>query len=161
LNQRQKVLKPFFILTFFTSSFLLLPGIQINNVVIHRLRAIMSLDIPEKKYEYLDHTADVQLHAWGNSLKESFEQIAMSMFGYMTDIETVEMLSSETIEFRMDADDDILNFLFKWLDEWLFMFSAEPFFIPRKIEIKEFDAEKGYVKATGYGEEFKLGKHPQ
>ena len=119
------------------------------------------LNIPEKKYEYLDHTADVQLHSWGETLAESFEQVAMAMFGYMTDIETVQMLSEETIEIQMDAEDDLLNFLFKWLDEWLFLFSAEPFFIPRRIVIEEFDVEKGYVKAVGYGEEFDLAKHPQ
>ena len=37
-------------------------------------------------YEYLDHTADVQLHAWGPTLKESFEQCAKAMFGYITEL---------------------------------------------------------------------------
>ena len=37
-------------------------------------------------YEYLDHTADVQLHAWGPSLKEAFEQCAKAMFGYITEL---------------------------------------------------------------------------
>ena len=103
----------------------------------------------------------MQLHSWGDSLKESFEQLAMSMFAYMTDIETVKMTATQEIEIHLDAEDDILNLVYKWLDEWLFVFSAEPFFIPRKICIQEFDPDKGYVKAIGYGEEFSLQKHPQ
>ena len=121
----------------------------------------MSSEIPDKKYEYLDHTADVQLHSWGDSLKESFEQIALAMFAYMTDIETVEMTREETIEIQLDAEDDTLNLVFKWLDEWLFLFSAEPFFIARKVVIEEFDLEHRYIKAKGYGEQFNLAKHPQ
>lgn len=117
--------------------------------------------IPPKKYEYLDHTADVQLHSWGETLKESFEQLAVSMFGYMTEIDKVQMTTTHEIEIHMDAEDDILNLVYKWLDEWLFNFSAEPFFIARKVIIDEFDIEKGYIKATGYGEQFSLDKHPQ
>jgi SHS2 domain-containing protein len=118
--------------------------------------------IPDKKYEYLDHTADVQLHSWGSSMKESFEQIAMAMFGYMTDIETVEIMQTQEIEVQLDEEeDDLINLVYHWLDEWLFTFCAEPFFIPRKVLIKEFDLEKRHIKAVGYGEQFSLEKHPQ
>ncbi len=122
---------------------------------------IESKIIPERKYEYLDHTADVQLHSWGSSLKESFEQIAMAMFGYMTEIENVEMNSSQEIEINLEEGNDLLNLVYHWLDEWLYVFCAEPFFIPRKIVIKEFDISKRYIKAVGYGEQFDLSKHPQ
>ncbi|VEN57140.1 unnamed protein product [Callosobruchus maculatus] len=56
------------------------------------------LKLPPCKYEYLDHTADVQLHAWGDSLKEAYEQCGIAMFGYMTELPTVEIKQSAEIE---------------------------------------------------------------
>ena len=116
------------------------------------------LSIPEVKYEYLDHTADVQLHSWGNDLKEAFENVAIAMFGYMTEIDSVDMCNKINIEAQ---GDDMESLLFHFLDEWLFLFSAEPFFIPRKIVITSFDRESFKINCTGYGEEFDLQKHPQ
>ncbi|XP_034269098.1 protein archease isoform X3 [Pantherophis guttatus] len=68
------------------------------------------------------------LHAWGDTLEEAFEQCAMAMFGYMTDTETVEPL--DTVEVEAEGH-DMLSLLFHFLDEWLYKFSAEEFFIPR------------------------------
>nr|CAD7432362.1 unnamed protein product [Timema monikensis] len=107
---------------------------------------------------YLDHTADVQIHAWGDSLEEAFEQSAMAMFAYMTEIEYVQMTESQDIEAE---GHDMLSLLFHFLDEFLFLFCAEPFFIARKVKILEFDRENFRIKARGYGEEFVIGKHPQ
>jgi SHS2 domain-containing protein len=56
----------------------------------------------------------VQLHSWGNSLKESFEQIGIAMFGYMTDIETVEMSSTQDLEISLDESDDVVNLVYHW-----------------------------------------------
>ncbi|KAK7790910.1 hypothetical protein R5R35_000920 [Gryllus longicercus] len=115
-------------------------------------------EIPDCKYEYLDHTADVQLHAWGDTLAEAFEQCAMAMFGYMTEIDSVEMLETQEIEAE---GHDMLSLLFHFLDEFLFLFCAEPFFIARKVKILEFNREEFKIRAQGFGEEFQLGKHPQ
>ncbi len=116
-------------------------------------------DIPEgSKFEFLDHTADVQLHAWGATLKESFEQVALSMFAYMTEISKVEKLKTVTIEAE---GDDMLSLLYHYLDEFLFVFSADPFFIPREVTIEELDIKNFKIKATGHGETFDLTKHPQ
>jgi len=120
---------------------------------------------PPFGYEYLDHTADVQLHAWGNSLKQAFEQCAIAMFGYMTELDTIEEVSSYTIE---STGHDLQSALYNFLDEWLFCFSADPFFIPFKVEIIEFtrnpnaeQEEDISIKAVGFGETFSLDKHPQ
>lgn len=43
----------------------------------------------------LDHTADVQCHAWGESLKEAFEKMGECMVNYMTDISLVEINEEE------------------------------------------------------------------
>lgn len=87
------------------------------------------------------------------------------MFGYMTDLDLVEECSTETIE---ASGHDLQSALFNFLDEWLFTFSAEPFFIPFKVEITEFsrtkisdDEENIVIKAVGFGETFSLDKHPQ
>ncbi|XP_067666955.1 protein archease-like [Haliotis asinina] len=116
-------------------------------------------EIAEVKYEYLDHTADVQLHTWGDSQQEAFEQMATAMFNYMTtDYDTVEMLEVHEIEAE---GEDMKSLLFHFLDEFLFLFSAEPYIIPRVVKITEFDTENFRIKAEGYGEPFDISKHPQ
>ena len=118
-----------------------------------------------------------RLHAWGDSLKEAFEQCVMSMYGYMTEIDKVDIEGSEEIEAQ---GQDLPSLLFHFLDEFLFLFSAEPFFIARvsiqqvksvshlvtqpyfqKVVITEFDLDNFKIRATAYGETFNLSKHPQ
>ncbi|KAL2296040.1 hypothetical protein Nmel_017573 [Mimus melanotis] len=154
-----------------------------------------------KKYEYLDHTADVQkiwffllclnshvlishlhvtlglflfvviqydipvvipcvfrLHAWGDTLEEAFEQCAMAMFGYMTDTGTVEPV--DTVEVLAEGH-DLLSLLFHFLDEWLYKFSADEFFIPREVKVLHIDRMQFKIRSIGWGEEFSLDKHPQ
>lgn len=91
-------------------------------------------ELPKVQYEYLDHPADVQLHAWGETLDAAFEQVTMAMFAYMTDITTV------TIESHIDIQVeglDMESLLYQMMDEFLFNFSAEPFFIPRVSFFRE------------------------
>merc|ERR1712228_937091 len=112
----------------------------------------------EIKYEYLDHTADIQLHSWGNTMKEAFEQISVAMFGYMTDLETVEYIKS----FEINAKGhDMDSLLFHFLDELLVAFSIEEYLLFKDIQITEFDSNNFIIKAIGFGEHMDLSKHPQ
>lgn len=82
------------------------------------------------------------------------------MYGYMTDLATVEIKQSSEIE---ATGHDLESLLFHFLDELLFLFSCEPFLICSKVTITEFitEGEEYRIKCKCYGEEFQLGKHPQ
>jgi len=109
-------------------------------------------------YEYLDHPADIQLHSWGRTLKEVFEQVAVSMFGVMTELETVDPLHEENVE---ATGHDMKSLLYNFLDECLFVFSVEPFLCACIVQITEFDEQNFSIKAILKGESFDLSKHPQ
>lgn len=100
----------------------------------------------------------MQLHSWGSDLKEAFEQNGMAMFGYMTEIETVDILEKHEIEAHAD---DLDGLLYHFLDELLFLFSAEPFLICKKLIITDLNLETFTIKCSCYGEPFDLSKHPQ
>eukprot|EP00824_Muranothrix_gubernata_P003961 TRINITY_DN1507_c0_g1_i3.p2 TRINITY_DN1507_c0_g1~~TRINITY_DN1507_c0_g1_i3.p2 ORF type:complete len:180 (+),score=35.60 TRINITY_DN1507_c0_g1_i3:2-541(+) len=100
----------------------------------------------EKKYEYLDHTADIQLHSWGKDVREAFEQVVVAMFGYMTELECVECTSTTEIEAN---GHDMLSLLFAFLDEWLYTFSTT-FFVAKECYITEFDRETWRIRARGW-----------
>lgn len=102
--------------------------------------------------------SECRLHAWGDTLQEAFEQCGVAMFGYMTEIESVELKQC----FKITASgDDIESLLFHFLDELLFLFSAEPFLVCGKLEISKFDLVDFEIDCLCYGEPFQLGKHPQ
>lgn len=82
----------------------------------------------------------------------------MAMFGYMTELDYVSVETCYQIEAK---GDDVEGLLFHFLDELLFLFSAEPFLICRRLEITKFDLENFEIECKCYGEPFDLDKHPQ
>eukprot|EP01113_Clastostelium_recurvatum_P035941 TRINITY_DN5061_c0_g1_i1.p2 TRINITY_DN5061_c0_g1~~TRINITY_DN5061_c0_g1_i1.p2 ORF type:complete len:149 (-),score=53.21 TRINITY_DN5061_c0_g1_i1:66-512(-) len=109
------------------------------------------------KYEYRDHTADIMLHAWGDTTSEAFEQTALAMFNYMVELDSVkdETKTEHTIEVE---GHDMNSLLFAFLDEWLFVFSTE-FLVCKRFHILEFDRENWKIKCKGTGETFDKKKH--
>ncbi|KAM5248174.1 protein archease isoform 2-T2 [Ctenodactylus gundi] len=110
------------------------------------------------KYPPVIRKYECELHAWGSTLEEAFEQCAMAMFGYMTDTGTVEPL--QTVEVETQGD-DLQSLLFHFLDEWLYKFSADEFFIPREVKVLNIDQRNFKLRSIGWGEGFSLSKHPQ
>ncbi|EFJ53137.1 hypothetical protein VOLCADRAFT_102758 [Volvox carteri f. nagariensis] len=107
------------------------------------------------KFEYLDHTADVQLHAWGNNLTEAFENCALAMFNYMSPLEHVR--PRETRSYRAEGH-DLPSLLFSFLDELLFVFATE-LFLAVEVHIQSFDRTSFVIEAEGVGEAFNRDIH--
>ena len=76
------------------------------------------------RWEYLDHTADVQLHASGPTLEVAMGALGQSLFGYMTDLERVEPDDARAQSFEVRGH-DLPSLLFAFLDELLFRFAVD------------------------------------
>jgi len=116
-------------------------------------------------YEYLDHTADVQIHAWGPSLGDAFAQAALGMFGYMTEPDGIAISAAPGGARFVDATGhDAVTLLFNFLDACLYAFASDDF-VARDMRVVEFCAGAGgggySIRAAAYGERFELGRHAQ
>jgi len=110
-----------------------------------------------KGFEYLDHTADVYIKAYGKDLNEAFENAARAMFNIMTDIEKI---SPKIVREMNIKENDLEALLYSWLENLLILFDSEGL-IFSKFEVK-IEKENGYysLKGKAWGEEFDPKKHP-
>lgn len=111
-------------------------------------------------FEFLEHTADVYIAAYGEDLSEAFENAALAMFETMTNTADVEPKIEEGIEVEGDDEQALL---YNWLEELLVRFEVENMLYSK---FKVLSIEKGAngkfrLKAKAYGEPFNPDKHRQ
>mmetsp|Transcript_41862 Transcript_41862/g.82055 ORF Transcript_41862/g.82055 Transcript_41862/m.82055 type:complete len:413 (-) Transcript_41862:9-1247(-) len=133
-------------------------------------------------YEYCDHTADVQLHAWGRTLEESLEGLVVGMFGYMTDLEKIDEVvgraefevetgrgrnvtpsvgGDDSEPFRVVAQGhDLHSLIFNFLDGWLLRFHTESFVVKR-VHVTGLDTKSFTISSIAVGDKFDLSRHTQ
>lgn len=101
-------------------------------------------------YEYLEHTADLKIRSWGDTLEEAFSNTLYAIIDFMTDRETVVRRVEKTIQLKAC---DLPALLYLWLEEFLFLMDSE-FYIPNVVNKIEIDKlSKGYtLKATVSGD---------
>ncbi|HDM89067.1 MAG TPA: archease [Candidatus Bathyarchaeota archaeon] len=112
-----------------------------------------------KGFEFLEHTADIYIAAYGENIAEAFENAARAMFETMTNIDSVSPESKEIVEVK---GKDKMELLYNWLEELLIRFDVYGK-LYSKFDIKEIsNTPDGYVlKAIIYGEPFNPSKHMQ
>jgi len=116
----------------------------------------------EKGFEFLDHTADVLVKAWGRTLPDALSEIARGMFEIMTDTSKIEPTTAVEIEV---CGFDLENLVYRWLEELLYYHDSKylvfgEFQVVSIEEKSSGDNEKNIcLKAIVKGEVFNRDKH--
>ncbi len=107
-----------------------------------------------KGFEFFEHTADVGIRAYGDTLEEAFEEAARGVFEVMTDTSKVEPIYCVDINvFGYDLE----NLLYKWIEELLYYYDSE-LLLFSKFDIK-IDEENVTLTGRACGEKFDPNKH--
>ncbi len=121
---------------------------------------------PQKKFKFLEHTADIKFQAFGKSYEEVFENSALALKESICGKIKVKEIKSRIIKSR---GKDFESLLYSFLEEIIYLLEAENFLISKvkEIKIKNFelkavisgDKASSYnfnnkVKAVTYNEMF-------
>ncbi len=111
------------------------------------------------KFEFLEHTADTYIRAYGTSMKQAFENAALAMFETMTDIGKIKKITEETMD--VEAEDQYA-LLYNWLEALLVKFETQGM-LYSQFEIFDWQesTENFKIKARIWGEKFDPKLHPQ
>ena len=109
--------------------------------------------ILKKRFEPLEHPSDVGITAFGESLKEAFENAAYGMFAIMSDPDKLKSKLSFDIKTKA-SDKEAL--LINWLNELIYLEDTN------KVLLKEFKIDKiseTELKARVFGEKIDPKRH--
>lgn len=111
----------------------------------------------KKRFELLEHTADLYIAAYGKTLEEAFENAAYATFEGMTNLDNVERRFEETVKAE-GYDEKAL--LYNWLERLLIKFDVTGRLYSR---FRISDIERGpsgfKLKAKIWGAPFNPQKH--
>lgn len=106
-----------------------------------------------KRFELIDHTADIGLVAYGKSLAEAFANAAYGLFSIIAELRAVKEVESRALEL---SEDDPESLLFEWLNSLIYLFDVE-LLLFKRFEIANFDGKR--LRATCYGEKYDPSRH--
>ena len=113
----------------------------------------------KRKFEFLEHMADIYVVAYGGSVEQAFENAALATFEVMTDTDKVDPTVAESVEVA-GADEHAL--LYNWIEDLLIRFDLQGI-LYAKFKLDPIQKTGGQLKLTGtiHGEKFDPKKHPQ
>ncbi|WGI17445.1 archease [Methanonatronarchaeum sp. AMET-Sl] len=109
-----------------------------------------------EKFKFLEHTADAQFIAYGQTLNQAFENVGLATFEVMMDTDLIEDIEKTEIQV---VGDEIDALVYDWLSELIFLFSAENM-VFNKFNVEIIEKEKRFqLDAVVWGEKIDMEKH--
>ncbi len=108
-----------------------------------------------KRYEYLEHTGDIGIRAYGSTLEELFINAAQGLFEAIADLSTVGTTTQTEIDVSAESLEELMVV---WLDELNFRHEVEEIFF-QGVEIREISEAPCRLTAVAYGEPVDFTKH--
>lgn len=108
-----------------------------------------------KRYEYLEHTGDIGIRAYGGTLEELFINAAQGLLETIADLSTVGTTKETQIEVSAESLEELMV---AWLDELNFRHEVEESFF-RQVEIRKFSQAPHRLVAVAFGEPADFAKH--
>lgn len=108
-----------------------------------------------KGYEYIEHTGDIGIRAYGGKLEELFINAAQGLLEAIADTSTVGTTTHTEIEVSAESLEELMV---AWLDELNFRHEVEEVFF-RQVEIRNISQAPYRLVAVAYGEPVNFAKH--
>ncbi len=106
-----------------------------------------------KRFEVIEHTADVGIAAYGSDLKEAFANAAYALFSLMVDLKQVGDTLCREVEITAENQEDLIV---AWLNELIYLFEVESILFKR-FRVDELTETR--LKSRCYGQAIDLLRH--
>ena len=106
-----------------------------------------------KRFQLIEHTADIGLTAYGSNLAEAFANAAYGLFSIITELNRVREVESLVVAVNAE---DAEGLLFNWLNQLIYVFEVERLLF-KGFDVTEFTEHD--LKATCRGERYDPSRH--
>jgi len=107
-----------------------------------------------EKYRFIDHTGDLGVEVYGESLKTLFRHAGEALTEIITETRTIRLRETRNITLQADHIEELLV---HWLNEFIFLFDTEGLLFAT-FDVASID--EGHLEATVKGEPYDQERHP-
>ncbi|PMP81075.1 MAG: archease [Caldisericum exile] len=107
-------------------------------------------------FEFEEHTADIIVVAWGETLEKAFECAALGVAEIMVNRETLEGREKRKV---IVAGFDLENLLYRWIEEIIYLFDSHSFLVKEARVHKISEGVEFMLEGELVGDRYNPAKH--